>query len=269
LHVGHLQSSQLNRFQLQPGIDNWKKRYTPATFHHYVKVLRAFLLWNERFANGQRGLRESIRRPALPLPRTIYATDEERERMLQMANPGLRFFILLCADLGLRHKTALSIAPHHYNADTKTITFTTKGGHQQVMPVTPEIAHSFQFIPPGADKAAPMVAILNRHTTHSGRKGSMQDAYKRLRAAAEVRPEVRIHDLRRSAAEAAWAATKDLRAVQALLGHTSIATTNRYLHNRTQPEQLRHTIDAMNAIRERHTQKSADAHDTSKTERTQ
>jgi integrase len=157
-----------------------------------VKILRAFLLWNERFANGQRGLRESIRRAPLPLPRTIFATDDERERLLQMANPGLRFFILLCADLGLRHTTALSITPRHYNPIDKTIFFTTKNGFQQQLPVTPEIAHTMQFLPPTASPDNPVYATLNGYQTERGKRSrAMHAAFRKLKLDTGVRLELR------------------------------------------------------------------------------
>jgi integrase/recombinase XerC len=229
-------------------------------------MLRAFLLWNERFANGQRGLRESIRNIPQPLPRTIFATEEERQRLLQMASPGMRFFLLLCADLGLRHGTAVRITPNDYNPTDRTIFFTTKGSQQQTLPVTDEIAQTFNFLPPNADPNMSVVAILNRMSnTHLKKTGAMTNAFIKLRAAAGIRPQLRIHDLRRTAAETAWAATKDVRAVQAILGHTSIATTNRYLHNRTNPEQLRITVEAMQRIHQQH----AAAADTTRKERTQ
>lgn len=186
-----------------------------------------------------------------------------------MANPGLRFFILLCADLGLRHTTALSITPRHYNPIDKTIFFTTKNGFQQQLPVTPEIAHTMQFLPPNANPDNPVYATLNGYQTERGKRSrAMHAAFRKLKLDTGVRLELRIHDLRRSAAETAWAATKDLRAVQAILGHTNIATTNRYLHNRTNPDELRHTIEAMSRIREQHA-RQATADDPTKKERTQ
>lgn len=266
LGIGNLHCSQLNRFALQPGIERWKKRYTTSTQHQYVKLLRAFLDWIERHAHGQAGLRQSIRAIHEPLPRTIFATDDERERLLQMAKPGLRFFILLCADMGLRHATALRITPAHYSPRDKSIFFTTKNGVQQNLPVTPEIAQTFEFLPPDADPSTPVVAILNRRPIPNS--GYHYFQWTQLKAAARVRPELRVHDLRRSAAEAAWEATKDLRAVQALLGHASIVTTNRYLHNRTNPEQIRTTINAMHQARQRHAQQHH-RQDTTEKERTQ
>lgn len=41
---------------------------------------------------------------------------------------------------------------------------------------------------------------------------------------------VNPHSLRHAGATAAYRATRDLRAVQMLLGHSSLATTQRYLH---------------------------------------
>ena len=42
-------------------------------------------------------------------------------------------------------------------------------------------------------------------------------------------PELAAHDLRRTFAQRAWEATHDLLLVRDLLGHASIATTQRYL----------------------------------------
>jgi integrase len=177
----------------------------------------------------------------------------------------MRFFILLCSDLGLRHRTALSITPSHYNPQSKSLTFATKGGVQQTLPVTPELALTFEFLPPTAPADLSVVAILS-HTTNPPRYISAQ--FNRLKKLAGVRPELRIHDLRRAAAETAWTATKDIRSVQALLGHRSVATTSRYLHNRTQPDQLRPIIDAMHQIRQQH-QTQPPPQDTTKKEPTQ
>lgn len=50
------------------------------------------------------------------------------------------------------------------------------------------------------------------------------------------------HSLRHAGATAAYEATKDLRAVQELLGHASLATTERYIHVRV--EQIREAANA-------------------------
>jgi integrase len=52
------------------------------------------------------------------------------------------------------------------------------------------------------------------------------------------RRELHIHDLRRTAAEEVWDATRDVRMVQAQLGHRSPLTTIRYLANRISLQDL-------------------------------
>jgi site-specific recombinase XerD len=50
------------------------------------------------------------------------------------------------------------------------------------------------------------------------------------------------HSLRHAAATVAYEGTHDLRAVQELLGHSSLATTERYLHVRV--DQVRAAVNA-------------------------
>ena len=55
------------------------------------------------------------------------------------------------------------------------------------------------------------------------------------------------HALRHAGATAAYNATRDLRAVQEMLGHASLATTQRYLH--LDAEALRRVADATRIVR--------------------
>jgi integrase len=186
----------------------------------------------------------------------VVATPEERAKLLDTAAPNLAFFILLCADLGLRHKTAAGIRAQDYNPKTRTLTFRTKGAVTQSLPVSNEVARIIEALPPGADRGRPIVALLQttRRGSITGSNPRFSRQWERLKEKAGVRRELHIHDLRRTAAEEVWDATLDIRAVQAQLGHQSPTTTARYLANRVTQKDLqrvREKVDAMRANRER------------------
>ena len=84
-----------------------------------------------------------------PAARSTIATDDERRQILDAATPALRFFLLLCADLGIRHRTAARITPATYDKEKHTVSFYTKGNVHQTLPLTPALIAEFQSLPAG------------------------------------------------------------------------------------------------------------------------
>lgn len=160
----------------------------------------------------------------------------------------MRFFLLLCADLGLRHRTAAAISLRNYNPKTHSLTFITKGKVQQTMPLTPALEELFESLPEGTPHDQPIVNLL-RHRSGLSARPYFNKQWRALKRRLGVRQELRVHDLRRTAAELAWSATHDVRKVQAFLGHRSPITTARYLANRIGLEDLRPVLDAMQQTR--------------------
>lgn len=182
-----------------------------------------------------------------PQPRDVIATDAERAAVLEGAQPALRFFLLLCSDLGLRHKTAARISLGNYNRELQSLTFTTKGNVHQTLPVTPALAIEIESMP-AQDTVTPIVNLI-RGLPRSAPVPRFTKQWDRLKRQLSIRPELRIHDLRRTLAEDVWNATHDLRAVQAQLGHRSPTTTARYLANRVTLQDLEPVMRKVQAIR--------------------
>lgn len=189
----------------------------------------------------------------MPAPRKITATDTERERLLEAATPRMRLFLLLCADLGIRHRTAARIAPSNYDRATASLQFTTKGNTHQTLPVTEAIRAMLDTIPQDAATTnTPFTTLLRGSKEEGAKPGAnprMQKAWDTLKRRLGIRAELHIHDLRRTAAEDVWEATKDLRTVQAQLGHRSPVTTARYLANKLALQQLTPVIQKVEAMR--------------------
>ncbi|MGA9475713.1 MAG: tyrosine-type recombinase/integrase [Terriglobales bacterium] len=146
------------------------------------------------------------------------------------------------------------MTPTNYDQHTRSITFLTKGKVQQTLPVSARVADSFAALDPEADPQLPVIYQLSGRTP--GRKPQrFSKQWKKLKEKLKLRPELRIHDLRRTMAEDVWEATLDIRCVQAQLGHRSPTTTARYLANRIALKQLQPIAAMVEAIRAARTAK--------------
>jgi len=244
--------SQLTAACVQRITENWRKRFAQHTRSTYTKCLRRFVRWMERVAGAPPTLSDAVPRVHQPQPRTTIATDEERRQLLAAAAPAFRFFLLLCADLGLRHRTAARITPANYSRELSALSFYTKGNVHQTLPVTAELAQVFHSLPPTADPHTPVVNLLRPHRPGQtpGPNPRFTKQWKTLKSRAGIRADLRIHDLRRTLAEDVWTATHDIRAVQAQLGHRSPTTTARYLADRIQLQDLQPILRKVQQLRE-------------------
>ena len=109
---------------------------------NYTKAFARFL----RHIKAPEEVTSEVPKVRQPSPRLIIATDAEREGLLAAATPRLRFFLLLCADLGLRHRTATRIAISNYDPASRSLSFTTKGNAHQTLPATREIADTIEAL---------------------------------------------------------------------------------------------------------------------------
>lgn len=179
-----------------------------------------------------------------PRPRNITSTDKERAAILSAAPPHLRCWLLLCSDLAIRSGTAARLTPSDYDPVRRELTYTTKYQARQVMPVTSELAALLDLcILPNT----PFVAQLPRaHITHRqplhplGHMGAdgLRKLFGGLRRKLGINRKLTAHDLRRTTAMRVYDATRDIRLVQALLGHGDLNSTLWYLDHHLTPIQV-------------------------------
>jgi integrase len=224
----------------------WQKQFAHATAYcRRCGLLRFF--GYVRDIGGPNLIRQ-VPKLRTPQPRTTIATPEELLRLEALAPPWLRVWLLLCTRLGLRFGTAAAIAPANWNPAAGTITFTTKGGVVMTLPTPPEIEELFRSAGTNPDPATPYWLLLRGDTGLRGSTKyptcSLRAEWDRLKKKAGVRPDLRPHDFRRTIAVSLYEATKDIRAVQQLLGHNSLATTAHYLMHRD-PGKLRALLAAL------------------------
>ncbi|MGA6985762.1 MAG: hypothetical protein WBZ01_06910 [Terriglobales bacterium] len=96
---------QLTAAKVHQACEKWQD-FSAHTRNTYSKCLRRFLAWLEEIEQAPKAISRAVPRIHAPSYRAIIATDDERSRLIAAADPAFRFFLLLCGDLGIRHRTA-------------------------------------------------------------------------------------------------------------------------------------------------------------------
>jgi len=204
-----------------------------STTHYYTRQLKV-LARHLTAISGVQGLADHIPKAKTPHPRTEIATPAEIAAILAKAKPWQRVITLLAAHAGFRRGDCLRIAPIHYNAEQKTITIRQqKTDKQVVIPATESLARLLECAPEGSPETPFYALYRGGRITACG----MNDSWRTLVKAAGISRPLWIHDMRRTLAVNLYELTKDLRAVEQILGHNSLISTVHYLEHRD-PQKL-------------------------------
>lgn len=203
-----------------------------STRHARASAARGVLRYLAKYHGGPE-LECLIRKVARPKPRNVTATEEERSALLAAAPPHIKCWLLLCSDLAIRSGTAAKLGPENYDRQQGVLTFTTKYGNAQVLPVTREL----RLIIDGCkDMTRSFVSQLQQPGMQRRNKGRVSRntaglAFRKLKERLGIRGSLRPHDLRRTTVRKVYDKTRDLRIAQALLGHSDLAATAWYLQD--------------------------------------
>lgn len=229
--TGHINPAQI--------LAKWAK-LAPATQHTRAKVLRRILnkIGEEQAAKLVPHLRA-------PEPRGVIASNEEIERLIAAAAPPLRAVLILAADCGLRYAEARNLRPENVDTERRAITFIQKGRRERTIPLTDRAYEFLATAKPLTQSESFVAAFYGREVCSK----LPEIWWRNLKRKIGVRADLRIHDLRRSLATAAYRKTKDVRLVQQLLGHRSLASTLHYLAP-LDPHHLKPLLEELRAERQ-------------------
>lgn len=183
----------------------------------YRSAFRSFYTWAH--ATGRTTHNAALALPTIRIPATIprIAPDDAVQYGLLTAPPDERAMILLGRLACLRLSEITSLHMRHREHDLLRVTG--KGEKQRLVPINDQL----------------MDALLDLENTQPrgyylpGRYGGHQHI-STVGKKITLRTGSNPHALRHAGATAAFNATHDLRSVQLMLGHSSLATTQRYLH---------------------------------------
>ncbi len=188
-----------------------------------------------------------VRGPRIGRPLPKYLTVSEVDRLLDAPDrrtpEGVRdrAMLLLMYAAGLRASEVVSLRTENVDFNAGFLRVLGKGGKERVVPVAEAALGALEDYVKGWRTAFPGNAATNAlFLSRLGRPITRQTLWIRIaRWAGESGISARIspHTLRHSFAGHLLAGGADLRAVQAMLGHADIATTQIYTH--VTPERLR------------------------------
>ena len=193
--------------------DTWK----PATKASARSALTTFFSWAHKHAHRPDDPSADLKPIRVPLPPPKPVPENVLKDALKNATPRQRLALLLGAFAGLRRAEIAGLHADHIELDTGQLRVTGKGSKTRLVPAHPILMPYLEEA-----KAAGGYLFPNGHGYHV-----TPTTIGRL-----VKPllgNLSTHALRHRFATQVHAASHDLRAVQDLLGHSSLATTQRYL----------------------------------------
>jgi integrase/recombinase XerC len=210
----------------------------PASSARFMAVVRGFFHFLDRRGFLHNPALAAVRTPkrTLPVPKAL--SPEDAAALIDAAPAGAQtpwqglrdaaLFTLLYGG-GLRLGEALGLTRREAPLAAGTFNVTGKGGKTRLVPVLPAVAQALR-----AYVAACPHALAPDGPLFVGARGGplhprlVQGRMARLRAALALPESASPHALRHSFATHLLAGGGDLRAIQELLGHASLSTTQRY-----------------------------------------
>lgn len=217
-----------------------KKQYAVTTIQRKTAALRSFLRFLARrgAGPGETAIQLGIIRKPKTLPKALSA--EKLERLITAPNvsepAGVRDRTILetLYGVGLRVTELVALRLEHYGEAESLFRVFGKGSKTRVIPI-PAVTHDWirrylLFARPALAKSA---SGSHFFLNQKGKKMSRSGVFRILRNYAKacgIEEKLSPHTLRHTYAAHLVQAGADIRAVQELLGHASVTTTEVYTH---------------------------------------
>lgn len=200
-------------------LTHYRNTWAPKTTQRRLGTYRSWAKWAGAPINFLGNYKSP--KPAPPQPHPIPEGIEGVKEMIRSTrNPRHRALCAMTGLLGLRVGEAVSIVPANFDLSAMTLTVRGKGDKTRIVPVS-EFAWSHI-------KKAHALAVAEGTTVLRMSNGGARRAISRHARNAGLERPVSSHDMRATFATAAYRKSKNLRAVQELLGHSDAKTTQVY-----------------------------------------
>lgn len=220
---------------------NHGKCYAEGTIKHQIVLLSrlysAALNWG--MYDGPNPC-QKVKKPRLNNQVTEYLTPDELSRLLSTLEAWpckvTASFVKFLLFTGLRKGELLKLAWKDVDIDRKLVFLRDpKGGKDQVLPLSDKAVETLRSVP----RLQEIPFIF--YATKGGKRASFRYPWQRIKKAAGLPADFRLHGLRHHFASSLVSAGVDLFSVSKLLTHKDVQTTMRYAHLSDQA--LRNALD--------------------------
>jgi integrase/recombinase XerC len=204
-----------------------RQQWKPETRRAYRSVAREFFRWAYRTGRVPAHIADDLPAVRTPLAVARPVPDDAWIQSLAAADARVALMMRLAAEAGLRRAEVAQvhtsdIIQGHGGAQ---LVVHGKGGKTRVVPISDALAATLQL---GAKGHTPYLPVSGWLFPAWPTGGHLTAHYVGKLVADALPPGWSMHKLRHRFATRAYRGSRNLRAVQTLLGHASIATTERY-----------------------------------------
>ena len=203
-----------------------RQPWQPETRRSYRSGIRGFYCWAVQFGHLEHNPSVDIPQIKVPTGQPRPAAEIVYLRALDNADKRTALMLRLAAEAGLRRAEISQVHTRDLRGGPGAAQLLVhgKGNRERVVPITDELA---ALIAAGA-KGHSGETISNGWLFPSSHGGHVQAAYVGVLCSHALGSDTTLHQLRHMFASRAYRGTRNLRAVQGLLGHANVAITERY-----------------------------------------
>lgn len=217
--------------------------YAPQSIKHILLLIKRIFNYNIKNELIKYNPAENVKIEKFDNTRISYLYDDEISRMFEYLESGKEWandvaLIKFAFFTGLRKSELFNLTWDNVDLDNKRIfLYDTKGGKNQAIIITD---NAVQVLLDIKDKCSDSTLVFP--SKNGGKRNDVKRLWTRIKKAANIRPDIRFHDIRHTFGTLATA-TIPVKVVQKMMTHKDIKTTLRYAHI-----QEKEMIDAANNL---------------------